>query len=290
MKKLIILGVIVGLAAMAGAHKPEGEQYFMFQFTDATVPVCDGDLGDWEGIPETYSIRSPELFSPSASIRDVGRGVYDPSEIEIWHRWGFNSEIEYFWLATTIFDNYHDIDRENLGYFWKDDSIEIRVNPSAVPAEEHNVEGEPMNFLNYHFGVPPLEGIFMGGAPPEWMPANGDYIKFGWSYTGEQFFAGESTYIYEFGCMPVMAMGEDAASTEFYDVEELETVHINVTVPDLDAPQPATYNGFWAISPGPGNNPEVDFVLAELEDPYPLEGYTAVEDFSWGMIKAGIAK
>ena len=289
MKKLIVLGVVIGLVAMAGAHKPEGETYIMFQFTDDTVPTCDGNLSDWEGMPEAYSITSEKLFSPSKTIRDVGRGVYDPSDINITHRWGFNAENEFFYLATQVYDNYHDIDRENLGYFWKDDSIEIRINVTAVLEEEHNLEGEPPNMINYHFGVPPLEGIYMGGAPPEWMPPNGDYIKFGWSYTGEMLM-GECTYIYEFGTTPVVGMGEDAASTEFMDVEEGEVVHINVTIPDIDAPQPATYNGFWAISPGPGNGPEVDFLLMEVEDPYPLTGGTAVEDFSWGMIKAGIAK
>ncbi len=292
MKKLTVLGfsalLVLGLVAMAGAHKPEGEQYFAFQFLDESVPNMDGDLSDWSFIPDDpYSITNPELFSPAKSIRDVGRGEMDPSEVNIWHRLGYNANNEFLYFATQIFDDFHDIDRENLGHLWRDDSIEIRINPSAVLKAEQNVDGEPINFINYHFAVPPLEGVYEGGGAPDWIHDGSPYLSFGWSATGEAMGAGGSTYVYEMGTMPVAALGEGPEDTEFFDMEEGEVIHFNITMPDVDCPAPCNYNGFWAVSPGPDNNPEVDLVLAPLEEDVMQ---TAVEDVSWGMIKAGLSE
>jgi hypothetical protein len=289
-KKLIVLGLVVGLAAMVGAHKPEGELFFAFQFTDEALPTMDGHFDDWSFVPETYSIRQDRLFSPSKSIRDVGRGEADPSDFNAHHRWGWNPNNDWIYLATSVFDNHHNIDRDGgPGIMWQDDSIEIRINPQAVPAEEQNVEGAPLNFINYHYAVPPLDGVIENiPSAPDWMFAGSDYVSFGWSFDGEMLGDGDSTYRYEFGTTPVTALGETAATTEFADMEEDDIFHINVTHPDLDAPQPALYNGFWAISPGPGNSPEVDLVLNVLEDME--QTATAVEEVSWGMIKAGLSE
>lgn len=290
MKKLIVLALVVGLAAMAGAHKPEGELYFAFQFLDESIPVQDGHFDDWAFVPGTYSITSEDLFSPSKSIRDVGRGEFDPSDVNIHHRWGWNPNTDWVYLATSIFDNHHNIDRDGgPGIMWQDDSIEIRLNPQAVPAEEQNVEGEPLNFTNYHYAIPPLDGVFENIPPaPEWLYAGSDYVSFGWSFDGEMLGDGDSTYRYEFGAAPIAALADTPEDTEFADLEEDDVIHINITMPDLDAPQPALYNGFWAVSPGPGNNPEVDLVMNILEDVE--QTATAVEDVSWGMIKAGLSE
>ena len=293
MKKLTIFGLaaflIVGLVAVAGAHKPEGELFFAFQFNDDSVPVIDGNHSDWSFIPaDPYEIRNDRLFSPAASIRDVGRGAADPSEANIRHRIGYNANDEFLYFSTEMFDDYHDIDREDPGSLWRDDDWEVRVNPSAVSAEEHNPEGEPVNKIIYVHAVPPLEGVYeriLPGEDKDWMVDGGGNLEFGWSFTGEML-AGEGTYYYEMKLRPVVALGETAEDTEWMDMEEGEQLHLNVTMADTDAPQPATYNGFWAISPGPGNNPEVDFVLAPLDD---VE-QTAVEEVSWGMIKAGISE
>jgi len=292
-KKLTIFGLaaflIVGLVAVAGAHKPEGELFFAFQFNDDSVPVIDGNHADWSFIPaDPYEIRNDRLFSPAASIRDVGRGAADPSEANIRHRIGYNANDEFLYFSTEMFDDYHDIDREDPGSLWRDDDWEVRVNPSAVSAEEHNPEGAPTNFITYVHAVPPLEGVYeriLPGEDKDWMVDGGGNLEFGWSFTGEMV-SGEGTYYYEMKLRPVVALGETAEDTEWMDMEEGEQLHLNVTMADTDAPQPATYNGFWAISPGPGNNPEVDFVLAPLDD---VE-QTAVEEVSWGMIKAGISE
>ena len=41
-------------AAPLLAHFPEGEVYKIFQFPDEKVPAMDGDLGDWDVVPDEY--------------------------------------------------------------------------------------------------------------------------------------------------------------------------------------------------------------------------------------------
>jgi len=282
--------VVGGLAGMASAHKPEGEKYFAFQFEDAAVPVIDGQFNDWAFVPEFYRIRGDRIFSPNKDIRDAGRGVYDPSEVNIVHMFGFNPNDEFLYIATEMFDDYHDIDRENAGNLWRDDDWEVRINATALPEAEHNLEGEPVNFITYVHAVPAVEGIFeriLPGEDKEWMVGGGGNLEFGWSFTGEML-AGESTYFYEMKLRPIIALGDTEAETEWMDLEEGEELHVNITNADTDAPQPATYNGFWALSPGPSNNPEVDLVLDEIDPDVEQIPGTAVESSSWGLIKASL--
>ena len=300
MKRLTAVGLaamlVVGLATMAGAHKPEGELYFAAQFPDHYLPVMDGDQSEWAVVPAAYVIPMEKIFSPNKDINDVGRGENDPSEFSVRHILGFNANNDKLYFATEMFDDYHDVGREDAGSLWRDDDWEVRVNVSAVPAEEQNVEGEPINKIIYVHCVPPLEGIYERILPGEaypWMLNGTEQMAFGWSYDGEMI-GGESTYYYEMAIRPIVSMlaeGGTLDNTEFMDMEEGEIIHFNITTADTDAPEPATYNGFWAISPGPANNPEVDLVMAEMDDDMLANieaAGTAVENISWGMIKAGI--
>ena len=296
MRKVSILAVaglvIIGLASMAAAHKPEGEKYFAFQFEDDAVPVIDGVFNDWVFVPEFYKIRGDRIFSPNKDIRDSERGVYDPSEVNIVHMLGFNPNDEFVYIATEMFDDYHDIDREDPGSLWRDDDWEVRFDGTAVAEDEHNQEGEATNYIIYVHAVPPLEGVYeriLPGEDREWMVDGGGNLEMGWTYTGEML-GGESTYYYEMKLRVISALGDTEENTEWNDLEEGEEVHFNITMADTDAPQPATYNGFWAVSPGPSNNPEVDLVMDELDSDVDQVPGTSVEGSSWGMIKAGLAE
>jgi hypothetical protein len=296
MKKLTIFAVaglvIVGLASMASAHKPEGEKYFAFQFEDGAVPTIDGVFNDWVFVPEFYRIRGDRIFSPNKGIRDVGRGDYDPSDVNIVHMYGFNPNDEFVYISTEMFDDYHDVDREDPGSLWRDDDYEVRFNATALPEAEHNLEGEPVNFVTYVHCVPPLEGVYeriLPGEDKEWMVDGGGNLEFGWTFTGEML-SGEGTYFYEMKLRPIIALADTEGDTDWMDLEEGEELHVNITMADTDAPQPATYNGFWALSPGPSNNPEVDLVLDELDSSVEQIPGTAVEGSSWGMIKAGLSE
>jgi len=300
LKKFAILGlagiIVVALAAMAGAHKPEGELFFVVQFPDNLAPTMDGDVSEWAVVPELpYTIANDRLYSPNKGIQDVGRGEMDPSDYNARYIVGWNNNLNKLYFMEEIFDDVHTTDREDAIRVWTDDDWEIYFNPDHSGPEDLNVDGEPINSFAFSLAVPPIEGLYHYVEPLAdlaWYADGTDMIQYGWSFTGAQF--GEGTYFYEVALTPLLSMPRDnptlAASTVM-DMEEGDILHITMINADIDAPKPASYNGFWSTSPGPGNEPSQDFVLAEVDDSIDFSGVsTAVEDISWGLIKSGFAE
>jgi hypothetical protein len=293
MKRSIALGLVavlvLGLASFAGAHAPVGELFFLVQFPDNVVPTIDGDLSDWNIVPESpYVIRADKLFDP-AQFQEAGRGELDQSDFNPVHILGWNENFNKLYFATSIFDNIHNIDRENPAYHWNDDNWEVEVNPTHLAAEEQNLADESVNRVAYKWVVPPLEGIYQSIEPIgdlTWLSDGTEYVSFGWSFDGEMF--GESTYYYELSVTPIATLsreGATPANTEFYDLEEDEAIHISFFNGDIESGD--DYQGFWGSSPESSNIALQDFIPAPMEDSVAEIAATAVEGVSWGQIKAG---
>ena len=56
MKRLLTLVLSLGLASAAFAHAPEGVVHQAFQWPAGTEPTLDGDLSEWEIVPDDYRI------------------------------------------------------------------------------------------------------------------------------------------------------------------------------------------------------------------------------------------
>jgi len=300
MKKLTKLGLaavlVMGLSSMAFGHAPPGELFFAVQFPDGLVPTMDGDLSDWDVVPiDPYTIRNDRLYSPAADIQAVGRGEIDASDINIRHLMGWNDNMNKLYVMSEVFDNVHNLDRETPSAFWQDDAWEVEVNPDHTPTEEHNLEGEPANNFSYKWAVPPVEGAYQFYRPVsalEWLVDGTDWVNFGWGFDGEQF--GESTYYYELAITPITSLPNDASATPdqavVFDLAENEVIHLSVTVGDFDEACTEcvleSYQGFWTMSPEMCCTGTNDMVLAPMEPSMEDASPTAVEDVSWGQIKA----
>jgi hypothetical protein len=286
----------LSLATIASAHNPPGELFFAVQFPDGAVPSIDGDLSDWDIVPANpYSVLNDRLYSPVADIQPVGRGEIDASDMNIRHLFGWNENANKLYVASEIFDNVHNTDRENPSAFWQDDAWEVEVNPDHTATEDHNAEGEPANNFSYKFAVPPVDGAYQFYRPMAnlaWLVDGSDWVSFGWSFTGEQY--GESTYYYELAITPIESLPRTDDATpeqaEVYDLIENEIIHLSITAGDFDEACTEcvleSYHGFWTMSPESCCTGTNDVVLAEV-DPAMADAGTAVEDVSWGKIKAG---
>jgi len=294
MRKLITFaaaGVLfLGLVPKAGAHLPEGEQFFAFQFPDSDMPTIDGNLADWDFIPAAYEIGNDLLFRRGEEGEPRGVPV---ETMVIRHRIGFNANSDLLYFATEAWDNYHDAHREDPIRFWYDDDWEIRVNPAAVPAEEQNAEGEGINKIIYSFAVPGVEGVYhqigeAGACCSDFMSDGTAHLSFGWSFDGGPMVNGEVTYYYELSLSPVDMLGDSEENTVWTNIEEGDVYHLNINMVDGDTDGKTKEGnvGFWGISPQM-NNAQTDFVMAPLED---IDFGTAVEDVSWGMIKVGLTE
>lgn len=295
-KMSLVVVLVLSLTALAGAHNPPGELFFAAQFPDAIVPSMDGDLSDWDIVPiDPYTVRNDRLYSPVAEIQPVGRGEVDASDINIRHLFGWNDSANKLYIMSEVFDNVHDGDRENPSAFWQDDAWEVEVNPDHTPTEEHNLEGEPVNNISYKWAVPPVDGSYQYYRPQAsltWLVDGTEWVDFGWGFDGERY--GESTYYYELAITPILSMPNDEATAlegaVVYDLEELDIIHLSVTVGDFDEPCTEcvleSYQGFWTLSPEMCCTGTNDLVLAEVEPALADAEPTAVENVSWGQIKA----
>lgn len=294
MKRSFALGLLVvfvlGLASFAGAHQPVGELFFIVQFPDNVAPTIDGDLSDWNIVPASpYVIAADKMFDP-AQFNEAGRGELDLSDFNPTQIVGWNDNMNKLYFACSIFDNIHNIDRENPAYHWNDDNWEVEVNPTHLAAEEQNLGDEPVNRIAYKWVVPPLEGVYQSIEPIgdlTWLSDGTDYVSFGWSFEGEMF--GESTYYYELSVSPIASLARENATpdnTEFFDLEQDEIVHISIFNGDIESGD--DYQGFWGTSPESSNIAVNDFVLAEMDPAVADAASTAIEGVSWGQIKAGL--
>jgi hypothetical protein len=291
----MMAALVMGAATMAGAHNPPGVVYYAVHLPDENLPVIDGYLDDWAPVPDEYIITSEVLYARDQNIPtgNLGQGESDPADHWVKHYHGFNANTDKLYFGTTVWDNFHDNFREDAASIWVDDDWEVRINPAAVDVDFQNVAGEPANKIIYLSGVPPVEGVYMRIVPGEeydFMQVGTEQLQYGWSFTGEMVGEGESVYIYEMALRPVEALLETGATLEntvFSDLEEGDEVHIANMVLDADQVE-GGLQGAWGLHPGPTNHPLCDFIMAEMDDT--IEWPTAVENVSWGMIKAGLAE
>ena len=278
MKKIVVLLAVMCLVGAAVAHQPEGELFFVVQFPDGGTPDIDGNDADWAGVPAEYTIGIDKLYDPS-QFQSADRGGADVSDMNITHRVGWNDTDNKLYFVTTVFDNVHNIDRTDQG-FYKDDALEIEVNPDHSDNPEQNVD--VANRIAYKFAVPPINDGYAFSRPiagvTEWLFPGSEWLDFGWSFEGEEF--GESTYTYELSLTPIESFPLDQATAlegvEVWDLEEDDVIHLALGVGDID--EGDTYWGFWSTSPTAWNT---DFVLDEMNP-----AMTAVETDTWARIKA----
>ena len=299
MRKALLLAstALLSWTTMTSAHNPPGEMFFAVQFPDDAVPEIDGNLSDWDVVPvNPYTIANEHIYSPV--FPPVGRGQLDGSgsDIQIRHLVGWNERFNKLYFMSEIFDNVHNVDRDDLSSFWTDDAWEVEVNAKHVAPDQQNLAGEPANNFSYMWVVPPLDGSYQFYRPfrsLDWLVDGTDWVEFGWDFSGEQF--GESTYCYELAVTPIESLrpSGDVTAEEavVHDLVENETIHLSITVGDFDEPctncELTSYQGFWTMTPWGCCSASNDFVLAEIEPALVVPVASAVEDVSWGLIKAG---
>ena len=71
MKKIALMAAIVGMCTSAFAHIPEGRVFGVFQFPTDKLPVLDGDISEWDVVPDEMWI---DLDDPDIVVGegDVG--------------------------------------------------------------------------------------------------------------------------------------------------------------------------------------------------------------------------
>ena len=306
MKRIAILLAVFALAALPNtsqAHWDAGTVWFVVQFPDGATPTIDGNHGDWDGVPASYGIDN-SVFNDARGLVPEGwsNADWDVTDFSMLHRVGWNDTDNKIYMATQTFDDEHNMDRTS--HWSEDDSWEVSFtyNHDAYADDggysDINDENISIN-TRYNFAVPihPTLGDWFWMRPgdltgTEWIWPGTDWLEFNYTWDGDEF--GESTYYYEMGLTPIGSFpkglegGYQPEDVEAWDLEEGQIIHISIVQIDNDG----DFNnyrtpgccGYWSTLDNCCAAVN-DWFLAE-PDPAFVASSTAVEEDSWGRIKA----
>ena len=306
-KALLTLGVFIGVSA-ASAHEPPGVVNFAFAFPTNAIPTMDGDLSDWDMVPEAYWITREDHLEETVIGNDTELRLDD---FNARHVLAWNEQTNRMYTFADVVDDYLKRDKEDpSGVDW-DDGYDFIVDAdhsggdlwnSDWHAEEHDdqIDLVFVNGQNYRMYTPPLDGyhIFMlgrGFVGNDNFLTDGrtismpQYLEFGWSVEGENYGPNTRTYELMFTPWENMYRGEDGeARSTIVDLEVGRIIHAGMEYKDFDVPVederysaaydwPPTHD-IWRIAQVLG-----DFELLDVDtDLFP----SAVESDTWGRIKS----
>ena len=122
---LCVATVLIGLPEIAWGHWPP-EPYRAVEIPDDRLPVMDGDLSDWEWVPEEYVILWEDFYAGAAGADfHKSKENIDPSLIV-----GWNTHTNRLYFAAKVYDNKHIINHtaEHPDWINVDDCLIVMVD------------------------------------------------------------------------------------------------------------------------------------------------------------------
>jgi len=303
----MILTVIVAicLVGSAWAHEPPGFTYYAFQWPDGLLPTLDGDISDWEVVPEAYVLTTADLYEQLQGLGIRGSG-YDASNMAVECVVAWNETTNRLWIYTTVFDNLTLVQRDagSPAVMYKDDSLEIMFDADHSGgqfrggvegfSDEENLRFRQSTAQKFNFSIPSPDEfeLFIGDAS-EWYYVNGGQIfEWGWSFDGV--LGGEGTRVFEWtwqGWDDLNFEGPDVSLV--HDLEEGDIVGFNIAWNDNDTVGELGQPVYWTLCGADQTFKRADrfadVLLTELEPDLPV-GPTAVQPQTWGRIKSTFVK
>ena len=237
---------LLTIAPIEALERPDRE-FKIFQFPSHMIPRIDGQIDDWEMVPETYIIGTEEL---SDTVK--GRGTnHDPEDLDISVRVGWVKGLDRLYFLYEAHDDYWNM------YYRRGDIFEIAVdadrsggpnikNPQMEQWDSH-FAFKGVHAQNYHIFTPPGAGrdwAFVWGCQP-WI-GNLPYANHAYSY---DFKEGESgRLVLEFWITPFdYAPYEGPARAVASKLVENALIGLSWSVLDYDEDK-GSYEGFWNLS------------------------------------------
>ena len=290
MKRLsIVLAValMLGLVGAAGAHV--GELHYVFHFPDHLIPTIDGDLGDWDIVPDMYWVRMEQL------IEHFYAKPVDLENCNIRECLGWNATTNKLFFAAWVYD---DKDLAEGEYF----SVYLDPGHKGLGPEwvAHTFETDEMEkrwqfaLVQKYYFMRPEKGMGMlytfTGTPAPWA-CEPPYAEGARKYlSGTDGSGGPSEYSGEFYVTPwddLNAVDGPDGSTE-WDLQEGEVIGSEIAMRETDDPE--IKGDYWEVfSAGPDEFKDSrlwgDWLLCPVEDQF-----LAVESNTWGRIKSTFAR
>ena len=246
----MLVAIWMGMYGATWAHLPEDLTFFAVQLPDTYIPILDGDVSEWDIVPDAYAIENDDM-SRSMIEALIGADA-DLSDLAIRCIIGWNDSTNRLYFMIEVFDDVHQADRSDPEALWTDDSWEIILDADhsggqfagfSGLSEEETKRRTGAQATRYRLAEPPVQGVYVTtGNASTWTSEPGDWFEIGWDFVGEEF--GESTYYYEFFIHPFDDLNwEGWDQSRRHDLREGEIVGIELGFRDFDdaSGQPETY-------------------------------------------------
>jgi len=291
---LIAIGLVCGLTGGASAHI--GERVFLLFEAPASdladIDLRDGTVEDWEDVFGEASWLPPDFYADPT----VGDGAqYDPADMDyrIWSGW---SQSGHIWFAMERLDNVY-FGREYDGASpWNYEAIEVMLDGDHTggdytgSANEDWTDEEKLLNNNRHAQQyiavaddPSGRHVFYLGAGAEWVNelpwADGSGVSVG---------DGPTHSVIEFFVTPfddlIWNSPDDSVASPLFDGK---IIGYQISLPDTDQ-GPGQDRAFHTLSGQAATWRFAErFIDARLVG---AGGATAVEEDSWGRIKASLSE
>ena len=255
---LTALGLMAGLSGSARGHLPAGFTYYAVHFPDTYLPLLDGDLSDWDIVPDMYMVYTEDMYGMLACASHGGGPCLNPSDLALRSCCGWNDSTNRLYFMAEVYDDIHQTDRADPQCNWTDDCWEIMIDANhsggrhawfSDLTEEENKRLNGAEGTQYILSVPPVQDVYlMSGNASTWTSEPGEFFDAGWGYTGDQF--GESTYYYELFIYPFDDLNWEGPDVSVHhDLAEGEILGIGWAFGDFDASSDS-YDEYWTLSGG----------------------------------------
>jgi len=288
MKKLVIFFVVLGfsvsLVVVAGAHL--GEPKYVFQFPDHLIPVMDGDLSDWDIVPEAYWVTADKMHNQFSAAMDL-------SDLNARYAWAWNDTKNRLYFGCWRYDD----------MLHSTEHLSIQVDPSHCGLQydkdwEGYTEEETKRWRNARGQKYDFAGNIEGRELPirtknaaTWM-FDLPWTEWGWRQIEgiPNDFETSDAAEYELMITPwedLHWMGPEQG--KIVDLEEGMIIGAEVCIHDKDLDPGAYDEAYWSTFGGVNAwkfaDQMGDWELAPVE-----AGLIAVESVTWGRIKSTFVK
>lgn len=286
MKRLPLLAGAVLAATTSWAHLPVGTQFPAVQFPNGKTPTIDGNLIDWDIVPQAYWITHEQL---TETVIGVGT-AWNAQDMALRAIVGWNATANKLYIMEDRFDDaiWVTTGWEPLEFEFDADHTGgmIGVFPDVTDQEQkdrlHGAQGQDYGFNQ---GGPGLNA---------WHKSQWHYQQpwgqFAKTQTAEE--GGEGNFRAEYmvtGWNDLDWHGPETSTIHTF--AENQIVGLNLTIIDDDDLSVAGYEGYWVLSGATDSYFQgdllSDFLLAPIDPDIDWGAQqTAVEAASWGRIKS----
>jgi len=251
LKGIVLFVVLLCVSSLCAALERPGVEFKVFQFPRTMIPRIDGDIHDWDIVPDDYIIDTEELTDEKTPGRPMNR-----KSLDVKIRVGWVKGLNRLYFCYEAYDDFWNM------FYRRGDIFELLIdgdlsggdaiiNP-AIDKRDNYFEYQGVYAQNYHIYTPPGEGrdwAMIWGCQP-WIKEL-PWANYAYNYS---FSEGESgTLILEFYITPFDYAPYDGPGRAIPSkLTENAIIGLTWTIIDYDANNDnRNYNddnGFWSIS------------------------------------------